>query len=511
MNEPTTSNLTENMNKKETIFQSVYFGSIYLALSKQLFTTRELLNWLPDAYLCSKTLIAYKVICESLTLDKQYLDDDVHFLAKAPNYAGIIANDDMSLLIPEVQNVDDSPPIISRICNILIEYRNEPPLIDFINLFHGRGSIKYLRDNINTCYGAHNFPHLRLDGHSINVALIEVDWIDKFRYNNRLAKLIIKRMHYLRDKATIYYDRVARGAYLPIVKKLYKDKLLIKLSKVDLIELDTIFPNIIDSQYLSCNDLSRKILSLGNEIAGYLLGFPIQYHTPTDTQLHSALEQLSLLKRDDYASFVTKNNENFYLMDIPFIKERTSFANIEDVVVQKIDNYSAFDIVAYRDGNHIYRFTRPEFKALLKSGKNHWTNDWLPVAVASIISSRKRTAKSLNLPKSSVLSELLRQIEEDDLQEESTEDETEDEEMDLESQNIITDIIFRYLAAHEPNSISPIPENISSSMPQSDTTDDNLTEGREGPYRIFWRMTEYDNNADILAEINRFDSLNRNQ
>lgn len=166
---------------------------------------------------------------------------------------------------------------------------------------------------------------------------------------------------------------------------------------------------------MNCNDFARKILNYGCDIAGYILGFPVHYHTPTDDQLHLALNRLNELKREEYAKTIVNYGKQLFSADIPFSVNKPIFSNTDDVIFENINNYSPFDIVSYRDGDYIYRFTRPEFDNLLKSKKNHWTNDWLPKAVLATILSRVSTAKELKLPESRPLIELLRRVEEDQL------------------------------------------------------------------------------------------------
>ena len=173
--------------------------------------------------------------------------------------------------------------------------------------------------------------------------------------------------------------------------KLNKEKLLSGLTKEQLIQLDTYFPNIIDAKILNYSPLAYKISLLGNDIAGYVLGFPIQNMIPTEEQIHQCIALLTKLGVQEYIKYIKEYNKLTYTPISPLnLDEKIIYANEHDVITEDIDNYVSFDIVSYQIGPHMYRFSRAEFSQLAKSKENPWTNDGSPPPILSTIIARRR-------------------------------------------------------------------------------------------------------------------------
>lgn len=399
----------------EKIRQSVEVGSVFLALESNFFTAEALQQWLTTVPMTERTQIAYKALCTKILPNVQYLPDSLHFLTKKPEYTSIAVGYGFSTDLPDTKGVDrtHSNPILAHICDALIMINSDSNFRKLSALIlSGHGTHQYVYSKLVTCYRARNFPHLRgVSPHEINVALVAADWTAKFRYNENLAKLILKRVADLQREAPIYYAGIAYGAYHKVAVKLNKDKLLTQLSRDELITFNTFFPNIIDTKILGYSDLAYKIALLGNDVAGYVLGFPIQNMIPNDDQIHEAIAILSKEGADAYAERIKQYVKSTYTPVAPFPMGSVSYSNDKDVMMEEIDNYVPFDIVSYQVGPHMYRFTRVEFDKLVESKKNPWTNDWFPPTVLSTIISRSEAAKELGLPPGRPCREMIDRVE----------------------------------------------------------------------------------------------------
>lgn len=400
-------------SESEKIRQSVMVGSVFLALESNFFTHEALLKWLSTADYDERTQIAYKAVCTKIAPNEQYLEDTFHFLTKRPNYTSIAFACGLNDEIPDQRNENPLKfnPIVAHIVDALAELNNSAELRKLNALIlAGQGTFPYLQSKLATCYRARNFPNLRISPNEINIALVEADWVGKFRYKESLPKLILRRVAHLQKEAPIYYAGVAYKAYHNVAVKLNKDKLFTQLTRDELATFDSFFPEIIDRKILGYSELAYKIALLGNDVAGYVLGFPIQNMIPNEEQIHSAIENLTEHGPEAYAELISQYIEISYLPTPPFPTSKPIYSNDQDVMMEDHNNYVPFDVIAYRVGNHIYRFTRAEFAQLVESKKNHWTNEWLPPTVLSTIKARAEAAKELGLPPARPMCEMLDRI-----------------------------------------------------------------------------------------------------
>jgi len=396
----------------ERIRQAVDIGSIFLALESNFFTVESLLQWLATVPMTVNTQIAYKAVCTKISPNMQYLNDSWHFLTKKPEYTSIAIGFGFMTDIPDQK--DSSNPLIAHICEALITINNDTNLRKLtVLILAAAGTESYIQSKLVTCLKARNFPHLRsVSAHEINIGLVAADWANKFRYNEKLPHLILHRVTELQSQAPLYYAEVAYKVYHKVVTKLNKDKLLTQLSREELIRLNTFFPNIIDQKILEYTDLAYKIALLGNDIAGYVLGFPIHNMIPNDEQIDQAIQTLISDGIDKYAERIKVYVVKTYMPILPFENsQEITFSNEQDVIMEDIDNYTPFDIVSYQAGSYIYRFTRAEFSKLLENKKNPWTNEWLPPTILSTIKSRVEAAKQLGFPIARPLRDMLLRVE----------------------------------------------------------------------------------------------------
>lgn len=396
------------------IRESVEFGSVFLALDNNFFGPQVLLEWLVTVPLTERTQIAYKALCIKIAPNNQYLPDSYHFLVRKPEYTSIAIAYGLSTEIPDNNASNTNNPLIVRLCDELVHIHNNANFRRLSALIlSGNGNPNYIRSKLVTCYRARNFPYLRnMKPQEHNVALVAADWPAKFRYNENLAPLVIQRVAELQDQAPIYYAGAAYREYYKVAVKLHKDKLLTQLSRDSLAMFNTFFPNIIDTRILEYSDLAYKIALLSNDVAGYVLGFPVQSMVPNEEQIHQAIQLLSEKGLDGYADYIKEYIVQTHTPILP-IPQTTPlvYPNMTDVLFEDIIEYAPFDIIVCQIGNHVHRFSRAEADKLIESKKNPWNNEWLPPTVLSTLKARVSAAKELGLPTARSLRETLARVE----------------------------------------------------------------------------------------------------
>src|SRR5690606_4108455 len=105
----------------------------------------------------------------------------------------------------------------------------------------GIGHEPYILRMLPTCFKARFFPHLHCSADVINRALVESDWIEKFRYNDNLGRYILKRVITLQEKAPSYYSRVVHNKYREVFIKLHKEHLLSQFGQEEVRLINTFF------------------------------------------------------------------------------------------------------------------------------------------------------------------------------------------------------------------------------------------------------------------------------
>lgn len=413
-------------SEEDKINEAVNVGSIFLALESKFVNPRTLLNWLTTVDITNATRVAYKAVCLAIPPDDQYLEDKFHFLVKKPEYLSIGLGFGPVAELPDQKSPGTENPILAHSIEALTELNSNKTLRKISQLIlAGDGAPAFVQSKLVLCYQARNFHHFRnFPANDYNVALVAADWTDRFRYNEQLPMLILKRVATLQEKAPLYYAGAAYKAYHKVAVKLSKDKLLNQLSRDELATFNDFFPNVVDTRVLEYTDLAYKIALLGNDIAGYVLGFPVQSMVPNEEQIHQALHKLQELGSEGYVTYIKQYVKKTYIPKLPFmekkmvpdpsnsdvmIKEKREprYPNDTDVTFEEIDNYVPFDIIACQIGDHLHRFSRTEADNLLETGKNPWTKEWLPIMVLSTIKARVEAANELGLPPARPLGEIL--------------------------------------------------------------------------------------------------------
>lgn len=401
----------------DKIKESVDVGSVFLALDEKFFTPEALMEWLVTIPITARTQIAYKALCSIISPNNQYLNDSYHFLTKKPGYLLMASSYNLDLYIPDKNIKDNNNPLFANIIEYIQYVRQDIGTQELIRLLNGCKNNRFdiiKESDLELCFNARVFPYINsLTSNEINRCLVNADWTTKFRYNENLPQLIIQRACRLQQEAPNYYVNIAYKSYRKVAIKLNKNKLLINLSREDLSMFDKLFPEIIDTKILNYTNLAYKIALLSNDMAGYVLGLPIQNMIPNDNQIQQAIQILINLGVEKYINTIKSYVPSTYNNALPFsdIQCNIKYANETDVVMENIDNYVPFDIVSYQYGDHVHRFTRVEFAKIIESKKNPWTNDWIPTTILSTISSRLKAAKELGLPPPRPLHEMLTRIE----------------------------------------------------------------------------------------------------
>lgn len=409
-----TQSVEDQLSMDDLIHQSVIIGSVYLAMQSSAFTEKQLLEWLSKYELVFElTQVAYKAVCQKIHPNDQYLSDGSHFLCKQPDYAPFAIKYGLNRYIPDKLNQSGEKRVvlehITKSINDFMTKNDDGKLMKLI--IDGEGYMTYVYDKLILCYLARNFPYVKLKAEQINESLIDADWVEKFRYKDNLISNVLNRVKFLEKHAPLYYKIVAHQHYVKVVQKIQQDKLFSKLNKTDIQNIDKIFPGIIDSKVFEYNDLGLKLSLMSPELSGYLLGYPIQEIIPNELQIHMAIMKLMELGIEGYTKCIAEWVHNTYLVSIPFDSNIIKYANDENVIMDKIDIYSPFDIIVYQTGNYTYRFTRCEFDKICESKNNPWTNMELPISVVLGIQARSIAANKLKLPPSRPLQDMLERVE----------------------------------------------------------------------------------------------------
>jgi hypothetical protein len=398
------------MTSIDYVAQAIEIGSVILALSCQFISVNDVLQWLIYNEISERARVAYYSVCLIYHPHKQYLSDGIHFLVKKPQYSPIAIRMQLDYNIP--QSTTNNEPLLSAISHILGNSFTDYNTMHFLNILQGESTPEnYTYAHVEASFLTRNYPIIRWHDESINIYLIRADWTERFRYNSTLIFLVLSRVTTLMQHALQYYQTVVYQKYHDVVKKIYQEDLCSKLSPNEITALHGYFPDIIEQPFLMLPDSLKRFAVLPANFVGYLLGFPIQYITPTKDQIYRATEILAHEGLDEYVRIISEFNTSNINTKSAHDTDTLILANENDVVtLEPVISYSPFDIVYYRSGNYIYRFVRTEFQSILKTKKNPWTNEWLPITILNQLKSRLDIATELYLPEALPLIELLASV-----------------------------------------------------------------------------------------------------
>lgn len=386
------------------IKQTVLHGSVFLALDKNIFTPLQLLEWIISSSSSTSStssnsstsvsnliLISYKAVCTKISPENHMIDGFLEFINNPNNinFRSIAVHYGLQNYPVENDNVDKVNLIIG-----------------------GDVSIEYSKINIDLLLKSLNMPKFYINQNKLDSLLVDCDWIDNFKINEDLIKLLLRRIVYIQITAPLYYVSVLQPIYRQLITKLYQDKLFCRVSKKDFLLINNFFPGIISDDILNFDEFTYKIYKQNNILAGYILGFPIQHMTPTNQQIINSLQLLMKIGPDQYIEKVSRYTEEFTkvtsVFDDPL--HPINFINNENFLLEKINEYSPFDIISHRVDNLVYRFTRDEFENLHKTRKNHWTNEELVINIFYSITTRQLLSEEFLLPPAKTLRDLYEEI-----------------------------------------------------------------------------------------------------
>jgi len=401
------------MNLNQKVTESINIGSVFESLSSGFITVENVLNWLiqnNQSPLSTRYLAAYRALCLYGEPHLQLIDGQ-HFLTKInnPEYGAIY--------------------ILSGGTDNLFTDTNEKELNDYLYMVFGRLlTDSSLKDKIssvcdlscNDTVDIELIIHCRatklislalrsllIDTNNYLKYLVDCDYMSELtKYKmNQLGQLIINRCVFLKTNAPLYWIHVA----LPLYSKLISEKLLTdQITQPILKQLNDLIPNVIPPDLLTLPLIEYNLKLFTPLIQAYLLGLPIDTYNPNPSMLNSLIKNLLSHGIEHYCQSILHQNQqrlnNHDTFGLPITYE---YINTEDTLAENPFMYSPFDIVKFNDGSKIYLFTRPEFKRILETGKNHWTNVPLPLNIITLIEAKQKLARKLHLPESKPLLDLL--------------------------------------------------------------------------------------------------------
>lgn len=398
----------------EKVEQVLKYGSIYQSFIQEFIDPNDVLLYLLDQEVTIRTMVAYYFVCKFSETQVLKSDDpeinDRHFmeLNQSIQYIAIYTIYDYSDSVP--MNV-----------NLLIERKKSSMWNMMMNPQFSRQIYNICGKNVNDDITAEDIS-LAVLSRNMEVLLKNDITIQNWVSDDMVSmidpedvldnfNLILTRIKFLQEFAPLYWDDVAQPSYSKLM-----DKSNITpespISWKDLQSLQSFFPSVT---FDIGSELRFNIGKLSTIVQAYILGFPIHLYIPTTEQIQQTLNSLDELGVKEYAKTVYDRNRKWLEGDIYPGHPAPAIVNEQDVLGNSVFKYSPFDIVKYYDDSRIYLFSRQEFDNLVKTRKNHWTNNELHGLTTLSLKTRSLMAYHGRLPKSQTLSKLLRMAEKGDL------------------------------------------------------------------------------------------------
>jgi len=388
-------------NPYNRLYQTVYFGSVILALSRNFFSVDSLLRFLhseeKEIIGCHGSgfislMLAYKHLCILEKPSTHYIDGE-HIVKLNPIFSLIYSLMGGDLQLEGTKGMKD--PVIQYASRFFLTYMT--------NKKHSRIT-DIICDNIDTVIGMSSQEieliirggdlkkmFLKRPRESVNAveSYIIADFVDCINLEaltaevgKKILPVFIKRIRTLIFEAPLYFFSVVFENYRKFLVAFNKLK-VINISKTvtdkDIILLNNTFPNILDCTFLKYSPLARAISKFNNVFAGYFLGFPIHLITPSREVIEKALTKLSEIGDLEYIKKIVEYNgiqrKTFPLSDI--FQYAPVVTNTEDNLMTDVDNHFPFDIISSLDNGHLTTFTRSEWNFLLKGNKSPYTRQLL--------------------------------------------------------------------------------------------------------------------------------------
>lgn len=376
--------MSEKITDEKTIKECVEFGSIVDTIDK--LDNHSLLKYLTFAPVKSfRIFLAYEYLCRNWHPDNHYIDSGDHAIKSYPLFAIIAIVHDLSTELL-VNKSSDKP---------LIEYYDEklllsrPDIINMLALMNGNdckqtkfNDVEEVVDYFN-CLSLSRISYKNLGNinsqknlvtSAIERSLINSDWYANTFETIRSAVLFIERVKLLKRKAPNYFLLIF-DELTTYASNLIEKGVIHVYDENQFSLLVETFPQSITFNWKGLTLMERRLVTCPRELAGYLLDFDIDEHTPNRDQILSKYRSKEINRTID---------ENAI--------------NKEDTLMEDITSYFSFDVLKYRDGNHVYYFTYPEFSNILKTKVNPYTNSRLSSNFIIRITCRKIFHDNFNLP-----------------------------------------------------------------------------------------------------------------
>jgi len=390
------------------IAQAVNYGSCFDAIYSGEVKVQELLAYLASQPLDSRSLHAYRAVCQFSTPSRHYLQSGKHFLVEAPHYEYIalyiaIHGD---LTIPST--LQGGPPLNQALRDKITGLDTKPHIMERVSymvtpvpMFLLTDSFTYI-DDVIACRSVQYFKDMsplskitavspeRFLNYDLLIALAN---FPPERYRDKL----IDRIELLATKAPLYWTKVIMGYYRRLlVETFLQDPIL--LTKSQALRVDRLMPGLIEPWYLELTDEVWKLLKLSSVQRAYLLGYGID-NTLSPRELKETMKLLSREGIDCYCKRLAERNLWLAkeLNRTPIYSE-VELVNEEDTLCERPEDYSPFDVVYLRKDNLVFRFTRPEFPNLLETKSNPWNKEELPALFLVQLANRLSTAELVGLP-----------------------------------------------------------------------------------------------------------------
>lgn len=219
------------------------------------------------------------------------------------------------------------------------------------------------------------------------------------KFNNEVHEIICDKSLYLFEHAPEYFKIVK-----PLISSiLINSKYCISYDTVKILNLISIelFPEL---ENIDCiTSLAFNIYILEPILRSYVLGFdpmlgPVPKHSIIEAILH-----LSKYGIVNYSKLVLTPRTSF-----KFEPKLAGSVEKEDCMLNDIADYCSFDIIHFYENEHLFRFTRPEFKLMYDKGVNSITKVEFSDATFLTLTNKIVMAKKYNFPPSQPYCEMLK-------------------------------------------------------------------------------------------------------
>lgn len=391
-----------NLNASN-ISEIVKAGFCHHAIAGGILDIKKLLNFLKDQDVTEETLLAYRTVCLITLKDEHYLDikgEQKHFTTLTDNIEYMLiyilsegdynipstVNGDKTLInerseeLAKIYKAQNRYTRIRVLCDL--EYSEVYKHFHLINKIfkNNENSIKKYKENDLTYY-------------------FRTYWFEaiKSSMTTEHYRILIKECNYVKNNYKWLWKNFVYDELKPIVSDTFLDKKLPEhITKKDVEELVLLFPGCLPIEIHCLSSEAFNIYKLDNKLLqAYILGFPIEYFIPSYKRIKMALYDLTELGIEKYIEKMKsyRKNHSGEIYDT-FV----NYNNTYDVYHIEFEEYNPFDVVEYIEEGQIYRFSRSEFKLLLKTRKNIWNNQEIPEIILYEIHKRLSIAKKNKFP-----------------------------------------------------------------------------------------------------------------